>query len=113
MNNMINTIKEKLAEIDNLNKQINNINIDDLDIDLSNEYDEMLNAQGMLTIGCIEFYPSRVLKELDPIAYQCGYNDFISGIDISSYSEYDDKISEITEQIENIKESIIDLINAY
>jgi hypothetical protein len=44
-------------------------------------YDEMLDdAYPMLTIGWSEFYPSAVLKELDPIAYRVGFHDFVDSL---------------------------------
>jgi hypothetical protein len=39
-------------------------------------YDEMLDSEGMCNAGGIEFYPSTVLKQCDPIAYNCGFSDF-------------------------------------
>jgi len=42
------------------------------------QYDNMLDDYNDLcVIGDLEFDPSRVLEELDPIAYQCGFNDWL------------------------------------
>jgi hypothetical protein len=39
-------------------------------------YDEMLDETGgTLTIGTLVFPASRVLRELDPVAYDCGFGD--------------------------------------
>ena len=38
-------------------------------------YDEMLDEAGPVTVCGMEFYPSRILEELDPIAYRCGFSD--------------------------------------
>ncbi len=44
-------------------------------------YDEMLNdCYPMVEIGSLTFTPSRVLKELDPIAYRCGLNDYLDSL---------------------------------
>lgn len=41
------------------------------------QFDEMLNeCYGEIRIGEITFSPSKVLEELDPIAYGCAYNDW-------------------------------------
>ena len=39
-------------------------------------YREFLDdVYGAFTIGCGEFYASRIFEELDPIAYRCGLAD--------------------------------------
>ena len=49
--------------------------------DLVNQYDDMINeTTDTIKIGYIEFEPSRVLEELDPIAYRCGLNDYYDSI---------------------------------
>ena len=40
--------------------------------DIEDMYDEMLDSDGRVTVADIEFEPSRILKQLDPIAYNCG-----------------------------------------
>lgn len=41
------------------------------------QYDNELDELYPILIGYIEFQASRVLKELDPIAYSCGFNDWL------------------------------------
>ena len=41
------------------------------------EYDEYLDCDGAVDVAGLSFYPSTILKECDPIAYNCGYNDFM------------------------------------
>ena len=44
------------------------------------EFDDMLNqCYPVVVIAGCEFSPSRILKELDPIAYNCMYNDWNDG----------------------------------
>lgn len=40
-------------------------------------YDEMLNEQGVIKIGNLTFYPSEILKQLDTIAYNVGFSEFV------------------------------------
>lgn len=48
-------------------------------------YDEMLDElYPTMDIAGIEFEPSRVLKELDPIAYRCGFNDWLDSCDMTT-----------------------------
>lgn len=39
-------------------------------------YDEMLDCDGTVSVGGLEFYPSNILEKCDPIAYRCGFSDF-------------------------------------
>lgn len=48
-------------------------------------YDELLDElHSPIIVGGIEFEPSRVLKELDPIAYRCGFNDWLDSCDMTT-----------------------------
>lgn len=54
--------------------ELKEYNADDKEI--INQYDEMLDETGGGYL--VETYgASRILKEVDPIAYNCGMNDFI------------------------------------
>ena len=49
--------------------------------DLVNQYDDMLDeCTATIKIGYLEFEASRVLEEMDPIAYNCGLNDYYDSI---------------------------------
>ena len=44
-------------------------------------YDEMIDdCTPMVKVGSLEYLPSRVLKEVDPIAYRCGLNDYLDSL---------------------------------
>ena len=47
-------------------------------IDAYDSYDESLDSDGVVNVGGLEFYPSRIIEELDPVAYRCGYNDWVN-----------------------------------
>lgn len=50
-----------------------------------NLYDQMLDElYAPISIAGIEFDPSQVLKELDPIAYQCGFNDWLDSCELTT-----------------------------
>lgn len=40
------------------------------------QYREMLNEEGDVKVCGMTFSPSRILEELDPTAFRCGFNDF-------------------------------------
>ncbi len=50
-------------------------------------YDEMLDEQGLIKIGNLEYYPSYVLEKVDPTAYTCGFWDFVNAMQIEIIDE--------------------------
>ena len=64
------------------------MNVTNGEIDDYDAYDEALDSEGPVTVCGIGFYPSRILEELDPVAYRCGYNDWVD----SYQSELEDAI---------------------
>ena len=47
-------------------------------------YNESLDESGYVVAGGLEFLPSRVLQEMDPTAYRCGFNDYLDYMDVDS-----------------------------
>lgn len=43
-------------------------------------FDEMLDSEGTVLAGGLEFYPSKILSCCDPIAYRCGFSDFTDSL---------------------------------
>lgn len=53
-------------------------------------YDEFLDETQEEAIICgINFSPSSILKECDPIAYRCYFNDWVSAMENEFEVEYD------------------------
>lgn len=49
--------------------------------DALQEYDQMLDdVYPEVTLGFSSFLPSRVLKEMDPIAYRVGFREYVNGL---------------------------------
>lgn len=96
---LLNEIQEKEEELNELKEEYeeleNNENED--------EYDQMLdNVYGTFKIGVCEFSASRVLSELDPIAYNCGMNDFND----ERMSELENEINEVQDEIKELQEQL-------
>ena len=89
-------IKEKQAELASVD-----IDPDDYE----DSYCESLDSKGPVYVGSIAFDPSRILQELDPIAYRCGLVDYIDGINIEDTAEYKD----LTEEIEELESELEEL----
>ena len=47
-------------------------------------YNESLDESGYVVVGGLEFLPSRVLEEMDPTAYRCGFNDYLDMLGVDS-----------------------------
>ena len=59
------------------------------------DYNEVLDCEGTINVCGYEMFPSTILEQCDPIAYQCGYSDcqeytYICGGCDTEYDEYDD-----------------------
>ena len=46
----------------------------------TDRFEEMLDEDEWCKVGGMEFAPSRVLKRLDPIAYNCGFSDYTDSL---------------------------------
>ena len=97
--------------------EISNFEIDESEHEES--YIDALDCKGTVSAGGYDFYPSRILKELDPIAYGCGITDFVDGLDVTDEEDYQILQSELEEleseveliqsQIEEVEESLEEL----
>jgi len=77
-------------------------------VDCEKLFDQCLDENDPVRIGSLEYTPSHVLKQIDPIAYRCGVNDYVDSLGLkeingNSYgSDEVDKIcEELVEELEN------------
>jgi hypothetical protein len=56
------------------------------------EFDDFLDEFGPVVIASLEYNPSRVLREVDPIAYRTMLIDYIDGCGIDS-DDFPDLVS--------------------
>lgn len=66
---------------------------------------ELNSAYGEVSICGTEYSAGRALKDIDPIAFRCGYSDWCSEYDLESITEY----TELIERKEEIENQIYDL----
>jgi hypothetical protein len=94
-NKEIEKLEEEIEELEAEKERLeNNENID--------EYDDVLDdSYGEIDVCGIKYSASHLLKEVDPIAYSCGMNDFND----SRISEIEEKIHELKEEIDEIKQT--------
>lgn len=96
-----------VAAIGQLNNKIENFEIDPDDHE--DDFDEVLDEGGAVVVGGCEFLPSRILRELDPIAYRCGLNDYVDSIDLSddaNYCDLCDELADLEAELEEVEEAL-------
>ena len=79
---------------------------------LKDSYNEMLDKSSSYNVGNAHYRGSKSLKEIDPVFYEVGFNDYV-----------DSEIKDILEKLKNIeindyddidlKYEIIEMINKY
>ncbi|QDP64807.1 MAG: hypothetical protein GOVbin2917_122 [Prokaryotic dsDNA virus sp.] len=106
-----NRLNDVTLKIDIENEKLLDIekDIDNFEPDIHDQYDEMLDEIYQDEVDQVSFVslpcPSELLKENDPVAYRCGYNDFVDSFDFESLEEYNDLVEQ-KEEIENNIESL-------
>lgn len=89
----IEEIKERIEEIKDRMDAIENN-----DDECVQQYDDMLDeTSGEVVIGTLRYCASRVLKEVDPIAYDIGYTDYYDEELSELYNEKEELLKELDE----------------
>lgn len=77
------------------------------------EYDEMLDeVYGDVEVCGMTYSSSRALKELDPVAYNCGKSDYEANYDLDNCEEYTDlrdKLEGLESDLESLNEELEEL----
>ena len=105
-------IRKMQSQIADKEKQQSQIELDPDDYE--DQFDDMLDESGTVEAGGYSFYPSRILEELDPVAYRCGLNDFVDSLDVEDSDEYkalQEEIDQLQSDIEDLESEIEDLEN--
>ena len=70
------------------------------------QFDDFLDDVGQAVyVRGMEFYPSDILKNCDPIAYRCAKADYEANFDLSDCEEYQD-LQKTLEKLENELEEL-------
>lgn len=88
------TEEELKSEIEDLREQIRSLNEDgDYTGDQIQEYNDMLDECYEPWVFCgMEFMPSTILRECDPIGWRCGMNDY-----------FDSRLQDLEYELENLE----------
>lgn len=74
-------------------------------------FDELLDMDGPVKVGSMEFYPSDILKNCDPIAYSISVNEYIDA-HIEDL-RYDMERADDEDEVEDLKARIEELESYY
>lgn len=89
--NNIAELEEELAELKKREEELENN-------DNEEEYDDMLDScYPDIEIMGMTYSTSKVLSEVDPIAYRCGHSDYNDSLLSDIQSEIEEKVAEIEE----------------
>ena len=106
-------IRKMQSQIADKEKQQSQIELDP--DDFADQFDDMLDESGTVEAGGYSFYPSRILKELDPVAYSCSLNDYADSVfDVTENDDYkalQEEIDQLKSDIEDLESEIEDLEN--
>ena len=67
---------------------------------------------GEVTVAGIKFCASRILEELDPIAFRCGLNDYVDTLDVTEDEDYkaiELEIESLEEELAEIEEELAEV----
>lgn len=110
--------QQKIEEIEEqltaLNKERDELEPDQTNLADDDAYSEYLDEFGEVNICGLTYRASYVLREVDPIAYNCGFSDYLDGLDIEDsieYQELTEKIEELETELNEKREELEELIN--
>ena len=108
LHTQIEATESQIAEVEKKIEALQN-EIDNFEYSISdNDFDEYLDeCNETVNVFGMEFYPSDILKNCDPIAYRCAKSDYESNFDLDDCEEYTDLKDEL-ESLENDLESLND-----
>ena len=76
-------------------------------------YEEMLDeCYEPFRMGQMQYRPSYVLKEVDPIAYHCGLTDYVDSTELRDWAEYrelEDELEVLENELEELEEELASL----
>lgn len=116
LNKSLGELQQNLIELqlerDNIKEQIDSFDVSEYVS--HDEYDEVLNEVHGETVNIagLVFDTATALKEIDEIAYACGYIDYCRNCNIESIPEYTDlieRLSELESEISDTKDQIEEL----
>ena len=102
------SIKVKMTDLSN---RMGNFELEESEYE--DKYKDLIDElTGTIKIMGISFNASRILEELDPIAYNCGLSDYVDSLDKiedSAYIEMQEEYDEFSGEVFDLEEEINNL----
>ena len=122
-NTTVNTLQSQIDSIESklsdLRLQVSDLELQQGKIELDpdnyeDQFNELLDESiPEIEIGHLTYSPSHVLKNVDPIAYRCGLNDFADSYfnkeETDEYQSLQEEIDQLESDIEALESEIEDL----
>jgi peptidoglycan hydrolase CwlO-like protein len=106
----IEDLKEKISD---LQSELDSLEIGQTNLADDDEYSKWIDDLYMpYSIGYLTFEASHVLRELDPVAYNCGFGDYLESLDISDseeYKELESELEDLESELEDLESELEDL----
>lgn len=107
--------QELIEQIDDLKKEMENFEIDPYDYEEA--FKDMIDdIDGPVVIAGLKFTASRILEELDPVAYRCSLTDWVDSLDKEDdkdYQELQEKLEELESELEDIQCALDEIAEAW
>lgn len=112
-------LKEANEALESATRELENFEPDEYDG--HTKYDALLDE--LYSFGSVggpfaHMSPSEVLKEVDPTAYRCGYNDWLDGelrhnpSGFDGYEEAEERVSEAQDSVDDLEQELADAEDA-
>ena len=76
------------------------------DAELHKQYDECLDQEGQVSVGCLKYWPSMILKNVDEVAYRTGFNDWLDGQDFIEIDGEQYPKDEVEDFLDGLKDEL-------
>ena len=101
-------IENKIQEIVVIKEEIANFEVNP--DDYTDQYDEMLDMCYEDFMG--SYSASYTLKCVDETAYRCGLLDYVDGLEISYPTEWDDELSDLLQELEEMIDEDVEILES-
>ena len=85
-------------------------------VDLEQLFRDSLDEEGDIQVGCLTFQRSRIVEELDPVAFRCGVSDYADSLVNDTITEEIDgnhyNLREAEEIVEEVEAEVEEAENA-
>jgi DNA repair exonuclease SbcCD ATPase subunit len=97
--------QEIITRIEEIKEELRTFEIDQSKWEES--YKDLIDESGPVMICGMNFTASRIIEELDPIAYLCGLDDYVDSLEVSEDDDYkalEAELAELESELADLEE---------